>query len=290
MLKRVQRCLANVSMSSPKCLGHAASDFEEFSDRELGGGYLAPGGKGFGVPALYKRAHAYQDGLRPGDIILSLDGRPFGSTEDLNNYIRTKPEPDMAIEFVRNGTIHNIKTRLHTEQDLQEECRTIEELQEAADFGDPYALLRVHGSLEKTHWDFLRLDKLPEAQKMALGGHRRLLVGLFGSSVCCVHLSPWTVPYRDFITHPSIQKIISDDYVSLLTIKPEAYRLYRHYRADSRFPALLRINGQGGLEARFSIRPDTKVQGLLSFLRKEAGEPDQPLITMEQPHSLPKAD
>ncbi len=274
-------------MSSPKCLGHAASDFEEFSDRELRGVNLVPGCKGFGVPALYKRAYAYQDGLRPGDIILSLDGRSFGSTEDLNSYVRTKPESDIAIEFLRNGAIHNLKTRLLTEQDLREECRTIEDLQEAADFGDPYALLRLHGSLGKTHWDFLGLNKLPEAQKMAQGGHP-LLVGLFGSSVCCVHLSPWTEPYRDLITHPSIQKIISDDYVSLLTIKPEAYRLYRQYRVDSRFPALLRISGQGGLEARFSIQPNTQVQGLLSFL-EEMGEPDQCLISIEQPHSRPKS-
>ncbi len=67
-------------MSSRKCLGHAASDFEEFSVEELEGVNFAVGRKGFGVPALYKRAHAYQDGLRPGDIILSLDGRSFDST------------------------------------------------------------------------------------------------------------------------------------------------------------------------------------------------------------------
>ena len=277
-------------MSSRKCLGHAASDFEEFSDEELRGINFAQGRKGFGVPALYKRAHAYQDGLRPGDIILSLDRRSFDSTEDINNYIRTKQELDIAIEFLRNGTICNINTRLHTEQDLQEECRTIEELQQVADFGDPYALLQAHSSLEEIHWDFLGLEKLPEAQKAAQGGNRPLLVGLFGSSVCCVHLSPWTAPYRELVAHPSIQKIISDDYVSLLTIKPEAYRLYRQYRVDSKFPGLLRITGQGELEARFSVRPDTEVQDLLSFLRKEAGDPDQPLITMEQPRSLPNID
>ncbi len=257
-------------MSSPKSLGHAASDFEEFSDRELRGVNVASGSKGFGVPTLYKRAFAYRNGLRPGDIILSLDARSFGSTEELNNYIRTKPQPDIAIEFLRNGTIHNIRTKLQTEKGIREECRTIEELQEAADFGDPYALLRMHRSLEKMRWDFLGLDRLAEAQQVAERGHRGLLVGLFGSSVCCVHLSPWTVPYRDLITHLSIQKIILEDYVSLLTIKPEAYRLYRQYRVDSRFQALLRINGQGGLEADFYLRPDTKVPGLLGFLQVAA--------------------
>jgi hypothetical protein len=262
-------------MSNSKSLGHAASDFEEFSDRELRGVNLASRRKGFGVPALYKSAYVYQDGLRPGDIILSLDGRSFCSSEELNSYIRTKSKPDIAIEFLHHGTIHNITTRLHNE-DLQEECKTIEELQEVADFGDPYALLRMRGSLEKMQWDFLGLEKLPEAQKMTQGGHRLLLVGLFGSSVCCVHLSLWTAPYQDLITHPSIQKTIRDDYVSLLTIKPEAYRLYRQYRVDSRFPALLRLNGQGGLEADLSIRPDTKVQGLLGFLQKRAANRTSP--------------
>lgn len=271
MLKSVQRCFESVPMSSTKSLGHTASDFEEFSEDELKGLDLARGRKGFGVPALYKRAHAYQDGLRPGDIILSLDGQFFDSTEALNNYIRSKPELDIVIEYLRNGSIYSIQTSLHIEQDLQEECLTIGELEGVADFGDPYALLKVHGSLEKTHWDFLGLEKLSEAQEMAHSGRRPLLVGLFGSSVCCVHLSPWTTPYRDLITHPSVQKIISNDYVSLLTIKPEAYRMYSHYHVDSRFPALLRITGQAGLEAGFSIRPGTKVEDLLIFLRREAG-------------------
>ncbi len=202
-------------MSSPKCLGHAASEFEEFSEEELEGVKVGWVRKGFGVPALYKRAHSYQDGLRPGDIILSLDGRSFDSTEGLNNYIRSKPELDIAIEYLRNGTIYNVETKLHIEQDLQEECRTIEELRELADFGDPYALLRVRSSLGKMHWDFLGLDNLSEAEKAVEGRGCRLLVGLFGSSVCCVHLAPWTLPYRAIISHPSIQKILRDDYVSL---------------------------------------------------------------------------
>src|SRR6266849_8311433 len=106
-------------MSSPKCLGHAASDFEEFPIEALEGVNFALGSKGFGVPALYKRSHAYQDGLRPGDIILSLDGRSFDSTASMNDYVRTKPQLDIAIEYLRDGTIYNIKTKLHTEQDLQ---------------------------------------------------------------------------------------------------------------------------------------------------------------------------
>lgn len=278
-------------MSSPKSLGHAASDFEELPDKELEGVNVAPGRKGFGVPALYKHAHAYQDGLRPGDIILSLDGRSFDSVGKMNTYIRTKTELDIAIEYLRNGTIYNVKTKLHAERDFQEECRTIEELRDLADFGNPYALLQVRSSSAKINWDFLGLENLPKAQKMAERQQRALLVGLFGSSVCCVHLAPWTPPYRELITHPSIQKIIGDHYVSLLVIKPEAYRMYRQYSIDSRFPALLRITGQSGeLEARFSLRPEARVPDLLSFLQKETSEPDQPLITMEELHSLPNSD
>ncbi len=276
-------------MSSPKCLGHAASDFEEFPDEELEGVNVAPGRRGFGVPALYKRAHAYRDGLRPGDVILSLDSRSFDSTVSLNDYIRTKPELDIAIEYLRNGRIYNVKTKLHSEQDLQQECRTIEELRELADFGNPYALLQVRSSLGKMHWDFLGLDDLQEAQKQAEGHQRPLLVGLFGSSVCCVHLAPWTLPYRELVSHPSIQKIIRDDYVSVLVIKPEAYRLYRQYNIDSRFPALLRITGQGEIEARFSLRREAKTSDLLSFLQKEMSEPDRTLVTMEELSSLPSS-
>ncbi len=269
-------------MSSPKCLGHAASDFEEFSDGELEGVNFGRGRKGFGVPALYKRAHAYQDGLRPGDIILSLDGRSFDSTDGLNNYIRTKPELDIKIEYLHEGTVYNVKTKLHTEQDLQEECRTIEELRELADFGEPYTLLQLRSSLGKMHWDFLGLDNLPEAQKAAKGRQRPLLIGLFGSSACCVHLAPWTLPYREIISHPSIQKILRDNYVSLLVIKPEAYDLYRQHRIDSRFPALLRITRRGEVEARFSLRQEAKVSDLLDFFQRERSEPDQPLVTMEE--------
>ena len=277
-------------MSSPKCLGHTASDFEVFPDEELEGVSVAPGRKGFGVPALFKRSHAYQDGLRPGDIILSLDGRSFDSTVSLNDYIRTKPELDIAIEYLRSGTIYNVKTKLHTEQDLREECRTIEELRELADFGNPYALPQLRSSLGKMHWDFLGLDNLQEAQKESRGHQRPLLVALFGSSVCCVHLAPWILPYRELISHPSIQKIIQNNYVSVLVIKPQAYRLYRQYNISSRFPALLRITGQGEIEARLSLRPEAKTSDLLSFFQRQMIEPDQPLVTMEELPSSPSSD
>jgi hypothetical protein len=277
-------------MSSAKCPGHAASDFEEFPDEELERINVASGRKGFGVPALYRRSHAYQDGLRPGDIILSLDGRSFDSTASLNDYVRSKPQLEIAIEYLRNGTIYNIKTKLHAEQEFQEECRTIEELRELADFGNPYTLLHVRSSLGKMHWDHLGIDELQEAQKEAVRHQLPLLVGLFGSSVCCVHLAPWTPPYRELVSNPSIQKIIRDDYVSALVIKPEAYRLYRQYRIDSGFPALLRITGQGELEARFSLRREAKTSDLQSFLQKEMSEPDQPLVTMEGLPASPSSD
>ncbi len=277
-------------MSSPKCLGHTASDFEEFSDKELEGVNIAPGAKGFGIPALYKRARAYQDGLRPGDIILSLDGRSFESTVSLNDYVRTKPELDIVIEYLRNGTIYNVKTKLHAEQDLLQECRTIEELWELADFGNPYALMRIHSSLGKMHWDFLGLDNLQRAENAAQSYQRPVLVGLFGSSVCCVHLAPWTPPYRELISHPSIQKIVREDYVSVLVIKPEAYRLYQQYNIDSKFPALLRINGRGEIEARFSIRSEAKTPDLLSFLKRENERTRPALVMRIDLSSLPSSD
>lgn len=251
---------------SPKTLGHTGSDFEELSDEELGGSGLPRGKKGFGVPALYKAAYAYRDGLRPGDIILSLDGRWFESVKNFDNYIQAKTELGIEIEFLRNGKIHNLETKLHTDRDLQEECGTIEELEEKADFGEPYAILRARGLLRKTHWDLLGSDNFQAARKMAQANQQPLLIGLFGSSACCVHLAFWTEPYRDMITHDSIQKGISI-YVSLLIMKPEAYRLYRQYRVNTSFPALLRMTNEGELETHLSLRPETKVSEVLSFLR-----------------------
>ncbi len=257
-----------VSMSSPKTLGHTASDFEELTNDELEVVALHGRRKGFGVPALYRVAHAYVDGLRPGDIILSLDGQSFESTKDLNSYIRTKSEFDIAIEFLRGGKIYNLNTKLHSEQHLHEECRKVEDLWGEADFGEPYALPRVHRYLREAHWDFLGLDSRHQAQETAQARQRQLLAGLFGSSVCCIHLAFWTAPYRGLITHASIQKVLSNNYVSLLIMKPEAYRLYRQYQVDSKFPALLRMTWEGELEQYFSLEPDTKVSDVLSFLEK----------------------
>lgn len=268
-------------MSSGKSLGTTASDFEEFSELDLKGVDLARSRKGFGVPALYKTAPSYQDGLRPGDVILSLDGRHFKSTMELNRYIRSRPSLDIDIEFLRRGKILYLKTKLLMEQDLKE-CRTIEELRERADFGDPYALLELHNSLKQTHWDFLGIERLPEAERIAEGRGRPLLVGLFGSSVCCVHLAPWTSPYREIVSHSLVQESIVNDYTSLLVVKPEAYRLYRLYRIDSRFPAFLRIAWQGALETGLSLQPENSVTDLLSFLGRKTIRPDSTISTIER--------
>ena len=253
-------------MNNPKCLGHAASDFEEILGEELKGVDLIPGHKGFGVPALYKDSSSYRDGLRPGDIILSLDGRSFGSVENLNTYIRTKPELTITIEFLRDGRIDKLETQLHAEQDFQGGCRTIEELRAIADFGDPYALFQARRSLKKMHWDFLGLSRFSQAQESAKNGRRPALIGLFGSSVCCVHLSPWTDPYKKIITNDLIQKTLSDNYVSTLVLKPEAYSLYRQYDIDSRYPAFLRMTDVDQLRAYLTIRPDTNISSLITFL------------------------
>ena len=252
--------------NNPKCLGLAASDFEEILSEEMKGVDVFPRHKGFGVPALYKDSSPYRDGLRPGDIILSMDGRPFGSVENLNAYIRTKPELAVTIEFLRDGKLDKLETQLHAEQDYQGGCRTIEELRAIADFGDPYAPFQARCSLKKMHWDFLGLSRLSQAQELAKVGRRPALIGLFGSSVCCVHLSPWTDPYKKIITNHLIQKTLSDNYVSILVLKPEAYSLYRQYDIDSRYPAFLQVTDVGQLRAYFTIRPDTNVSSLITFL------------------------
>ncbi len=256
----------DLSTILPKTLGHAASDFEELSGEELDRSGLPPRKKGFGVPALYRSAHAYKDGLRPGDVILSIDGRSFESTKSFNNYIQTKTELVVEIEFLRNGKVITIKTNLHDAQDLQEECRTIEELEEKADFGEPYRLLLARGYMQKTRWDYLGLENLQVARKTAEANHRPLLVGLFGSAMCCVHLAFWTDPYKSIVADPEVQKAISKN-VSLLVMKPEAYRLYRQYGVDSKFPALLSTAPEGEIGVHLSLRPDTRVSEVLNFLQ-----------------------
>src|SRR5712692_2305712 len=250
-----------LSTVHPKTLGHAASDFEELSNKELEGSGLPQGKKGFGVPALYKSAHAYRDGLRPGDIILSIDGRSFESAKSLNNYVQTKNELAVEIQVLRDEKTFGIKTNLHNDQDLLEECRTIEDLEEKADFGEPYRLLLSRGHLLKTRWDYLGLESLQAARKTAEANHQPLLVGLFGSSMCCVHLAFWTAPYKGMIADLEVQTAISKS-VSLLIMKPEAYRLYRQYRVDSKFPALLSICKLGEV-IHFSLRPGTRASDVL---------------------------
>lgn len=253
--------------NGPKCLGHTASDFEAISSEELRGVDLTPEHKGFGVPALYKNSSSYREGLRPGDIILFLDSRSFESLAAFNTYIRTKLDPAVTIEFLRDGKVEELKTKLDAEEDFLGICHTFEELREEADFGDPYALLQARRSLRNMHWDFIGLGQLPEAQQTAEVSHRPLLVGLFGSAVCCVHLAPWTAPYKDIMTHSSVQRTLSDDYVSTLVVKPEAYSLYRRYDIDSRFPALLQMTEGSELKAYFEVRPDTSVSSLRRFLQ-----------------------
>ena len=259
--------MLELPVNNPKCLGHAASDFEEISSRELKGVVLPRGHNGFGVPALYKNSNAYRDGLRPGDVILSLDGRSFGSLESLNTYIRTKQDPAVTIEFFREGRVDKLETQLHAEQDFPESCRTIEELRATADFGDPYALVQARHSLEKMHWNFLGLSRLSHAEALAKANRRQVLVGLFGSSVCCVHLAPWTDPYKEIITNDQIQKTISDNYASVLVLKPEAYILFRRYGIDSKFPALLQMTEANQPRSYFTVRPETDVSNLLGFLQ-----------------------
>ena len=172
----------------------------------------------------------------------------------------------MEIQVLRDEKTFGIKTNLHNDQDLLEECRTIEDLEEKADFGEPYRLLLSRGHLLKTRWDYLGLESLQAARKTAEANHQPLLVGLFGSSMCCVHLAFWTAPYKGMIADLEVQKAISKN-VSLLIMKPEAYGLYRQYRVGSEFPTLLSMTNEGVIH--LSLRPDTRVSDVLSFLDKK---------------------
>ncbi len=91
-----------LSTISPKTLGQAASDFEELK-RGTRRVWSFSKGKRLWRSRLYRASHAYRDGLRAGDIILSLDGRSFGLTKNFDIHIQTKTELGNRISSRRNG-------------------------------------------------------------------------------------------------------------------------------------------------------------------------------------------
>ena len=65
------------------CPGLNASPFGDLPFGGYYGGYTAPTGKGAVVAQVYSGTPAVSAGLQAGDVIISLDGRPIASPNDL---------------------------------------------------------------------------------------------------------------------------------------------------------------------------------------------------------------
>jgi len=122
---------------------------------------------------------------------------------------------------------------------------------------------------EKTHWDFEEYYQLEEAQDTAQIKGKPLLIGLFGSLLCCYHLALNQQPYQNIITDNSVQELIESHFVSLLIKKPEAYDIYYEYDIDPHSPALLVISPEGQIRNQISFTDTITVENVITFLDGE---------------------
>ena len=227
--------------------------------------------KGFIVPILYRKAPAYKDGLRPGDIIISIDNISFHSVDEMKTYIGNKKEKKIVLNIYRNDVIQTISTKLLTEDKFKKQwSRTPEKKRnKLLDVGDPYHILKIKQVFQETHWRFLKLDQLKEAKKNVQSTGKPLLIALFGSSACCEHLALNQQPYRNLITDPSVQKLIEKKFTSILILKPEAYKIYGEYNIVSNSPVLLAVSPEGKLQSYISLLDTTTSENIITFLEEQ---------------------
>ena len=75
--------------------------------------YALPIDQGALIIKVVPYSPAYKAGLRPGDIIVSIDGTPVKTAEDLSSAIRLHRIGDVvSIEFWRGKTSYKVKVEL----------------------------------------------------------------------------------------------------------------------------------------------------------------------------------
>ncbi|MBW8052021.1 MAG: PDZ domain-containing protein [Cytophagales bacterium] len=226
--------------------------------------------KGFIVPVFYRKAPAYKDGLRPGDIIISIDNKSFHSVDEMKAYIGNKKEKKIVLNIYRNDVIQTISTKLLTEKKFNKQWLGTPEKKrkKLLDVGDPYQILKIKQVFQETHWSFLKLDQLKEAKKAVQSTGKPLLIVLFGSSACCEHLALNQQPYRNLITDPLVQVLIEKKFTSILILKPEAYKIYGEYNIVSNSPVLLTVSPEGKLQSYISLLDTTTLENITEFLEE----------------------
>ena len=59
------------------------------------------------IAGIYKDAPSHQAGLQPGDIMLTIDGKPVEGRKSMIEIADVKPGTKLPIEFIRNGKRYN---------------------------------------------------------------------------------------------------------------------------------------------------------------------------------------
>jgi serine protease DegS len=89
-------------------IGIVPEDISDTEAQQLG---LARGG--VVVANLYERSPAYQAGLKPGDLLLAIDGTPVTSAEEANAQIATrKPGSTLTLGDQRGSSQFDVKVRV----------------------------------------------------------------------------------------------------------------------------------------------------------------------------------
>ncbi len=273
----------NQEDSTRLVLGFSPIEFIEVKELEMSG-KKSDCKKGILVPMLYTKLPIYQDGLRPGDIILQIDGQCFKTAAKLLSYIKQKQSPHVVIDFKMSTGIRTIQSSLVSANEYHKITTEFlntstgseggilffdaEETTKYIDRGDAYEYFKLDEVYKQTHWDFIEYRKFGAVIDYAKKVSKPVLIALFGSKSCCSYMSLSQKNYESLIADKKTQENIKDNFVSLLVLKPEAYQTYKDYNLDASKPALLVVNADRQLINYFQLSEETEKKALMEFLRQ----------------------
>ncbi len=124
------------------------------------------------LPAMATRViadtPAYEAGLRSGDAITAIDGKPTKTYDDVAEIIANNPEKELQFSVLRSGQTMDLKIRVQKEQALtpygeQSVAGVLEGL-------DPFGREPILATTLETHpWGFQMGDKITKWDEIAVG-------------------------------------------------------------------------------------------------------------------------